>query len=284
VDLLPATRQPAPPALPLQLPAGTRVLCYDDNPVALRWLTVFFERSGMAVVPVATPAAVLAALRDPNAPGLAVLDLDPAGDTGLLLEALATAAVPVLGLLPSGTPPAPPAPQLVSLAKPLRTLPFLRALQSLFQSKPGAAVPAPAAPARLLAEEIPLAVLLVEDNLVNQKVGVRFLERLGYRVDVAANGREALAAFSVRHYNFVLMDIQMPEMDGFETTREIRRQQDPKRAPRIVALTANAMQSDRDQSNLVGMDGFITKPVKLQEIADTIRRLFAPVAPGSPPA
>jgi len=120
--------------------------------------------------------------------------------------------------------------------------------------------------------------------LVNQKVGVRFLERLGYRVDVAANGREALAAFSVRHYNFVLMDIQMPEMDGFETTREIRRQQDPKRAPRIVALTANAMQSDRDQSNLVGMDGFITKPVKLQEIADTIRRLFAPVAPGSPPA
>ncbi len=74
-----------------------------------------------------------------------------------------------------------------------------------------------------------------------------------------------------------LMDIQMPEMDGYEATREIRRRQNSVRPPRIVALTANALQSDRDQSTAVGMDGFITKPVKLQEIAATIRRLFPPV-------
>jgi CheY-like chemotaxis protein len=229
------------------------------------------------VIPATTPAAALAALQAPNPPALAILDLDPASDLGELQSQLATVTVPVLGLIPSGVPVAPTRLHFATFAKPLRTLPFIRALQALFQHEPGTPAAA-AAPVRLLAEEIPLAVLLVEDNPVNQKVGVRFLERLGYRADVAANGREALAAFAVRHYDFVLMDIQMPEMDGFETTREIRRHQDPKRAPRIVALTANAMQSDRDQSNLVGMDGFITKPVKLQEIVDAIRQFFGPAA------
>jgi CheY-like chemotaxis protein len=129
-----------------------------------------------------------------------------------------------------------------------------------------------------LAKTIPLSILLVEDNLVNQKVALRFLDRLGYRADAVANGLEAVRALQARPYDLVFMDLQMPEMDGFEAAREIRQTVPPERQPRIVALTANALQGDREACLAAGMDDYITKPIKLQDLAATIQRQFAPPA------
>jgi CheY-like chemotaxis protein len=135
-----------------------------------------------------------------------------------------------------------------------------------------------------LADELPLKILLVEDNIVNQKVALRFLQRLGYRSDLANNGVEGLAAAEARAYDLVLMDVQMPEMDGFTASREIRRRLPADHQPKIVALTANALQGDRELCLEAGMDDYITKPVKLHELSEVIQRQFLNTPGSSVPA
>lgn len=118
-------------------------------------------------------------------------------------------------------------------------------------------------------------VLLAEDNVVNQKVASRMLEKLGCHVDVAGNGVEALSMFSKFQYHVVLMDCQMPEMDGYEASREIRRVETERALTRtpIVALTANAMPEDRRTCLAAGMDDFISKPVSARLLSDVVRRI-----------
>ncbi len=110
-----------------------------------------------------------------------------------------------------------------------------------------------------------LRILLAEDNAVNQKVALRILERIGYRADVAANGLEVLDALSRQSYDVILMDVQMPEMDGLETTRYIC-QRWPYQRPRIIAMTANALRGDRERCIRAGMDDYISKPVQVHEL------------------
>jgi CheY-like chemotaxis protein len=118
----------------------------------------------------------------------------------------------------------------------------------------------------------PLDVLLVEDNKVNQKLALRLLERLGCRVWLAENGVEALEELDRRPVDLILMDCQMPEMDGFEATRKIReRERGPHHTP-IIAITANAMESDFEKCLASGMDSYLTKPIdfaKLREALET---------------
>jgi CheY-like chemotaxis protein len=104
-------------------------------------------------------------------------------------------------------------------------------------------------------------ILLVEDNLVNQKVAVRLLERLGYRVEVAGDGKAALAAWLGGNFDLIFMDCQMPVMDGFEATREIRRREEGKQHVPIVALTADAMKEAEEKCRAAGMDDYLSKPI-----------------------
>jgi two-component system sensor histidine kinase/response regulator len=121
--------------------------------------------------------------------------------------------------------------------------------------------------------EASMDVLLAEDNLVNQRVAVRVLEKAGYRVTVASNGLEALQALQEREFDLILMDVQMPEMDGFETTEKIRRNeyQSKSHIP-IIAMTAHAMTGDRERCIAAGMDDYISKPIHAAKLIDLIRK------------
>lgn len=116
------------------------------------------------------------------------------------------------------------------------------------------------------AKVLPLRILLAEDNVVNQKVALRMLERIGYGADVVNNGEEAIAHLQRIPYDVVLMDVQMPEMDGLEATRQIRRQRQSLAGPWIIAMTAGAMEGDRQACLEAGMDDYITKPVKIDAL------------------
>jgi CheY-like chemotaxis protein len=119
---------------------------------------------------------------------------------------------------------------------------------------------------RTLAQRRPLEILLAEDNLVNQRVAQQVLGKLGYCIDTAANGHEVLAALRRRRYDVVLMDVQMPELDGLEATQRIRQELPPGMQPAIFAMTAGAMQEDRQACRAAGMDGFLAKPIRLEEL------------------
>jgi len=116
-----------------------------------------------------------------------------------------------------------------------------------------------------------LRVLLAEDNPVNQKVALRLLEKFGCTVQIAGTGSQAVAAALHGRFDLVLMDCQMPDMDGFEATAEIRRRElDTGHRTRIVALTANAMSTDAERCRRAGMDGYISKPYKPAELLDVL--------------
>ena len=160
-------------------------------------------------------------------------------------------------------------PFAATLAKPLRQSQLFDTLVSLLTKD--AAPKAAAAPAKPrmdaeMATRDPLRILLAQDNVVNQKLALRLLQQMGYRADVAGNGIEAIESAARQSYDVVLMDVQMPEMDGLEATRRITAKYGPEQRPRIVAMTANAMQGDREECLAAGMDDYLTKPIRVDAL------------------
>jgi signal transduction histidine kinase/ligand-binding sensor domain-containing protein/CheY-like chemotaxis protein/HPt (histidine-containing phosphotransfer) domain-containing protein len=132
------------------------------------------------------------------------------------------------------------------------------------------------------AGRLPLRVLLAEDNSINQKVALLMLERMGHRADVAADGFEVLEALRRQRYDLILMDVQMPGMDGLEATRRIRAELPPERQPRIIAMTANAMREHQEACRAAGMDDFLAKPVLLEDLRGAFQRARCGEAAGMP--
>jgi CheY-like chemotaxis protein/HPt (histidine-containing phosphotransfer) domain-containing protein len=137
-----------------------------------------------------------------------------------------------------------------------------------------------------MGHHLPLRILLAEDNATNQKLALTVLGRLGYRADVAANGLEVLQAIKRQTYDVVLMDIQMPDMDGLEATRQLRLNLPEAQQPYVVAMTANAMHGDREQCLAAGMDDYVAKPIRIDDLVRALsasRPLAAGPQAGPPP-
>jgi CheY-like chemotaxis protein len=128
-----------------------------------------------------------------------------------------------------------------------------------------------------------LRVLVAEDNPVNQRVAVRMLERLGLGADVAADGREAVQSYARQPYAAILMDCQMPELDGFEATARIRAREEPGRHVPIIAMTASAMRGDRERCLAAGMDDYVSKPVTVESLRAVLER-WLPIETDRPDA
>jgi CheY-like chemotaxis protein len=162
------------------------------------------------------------------------------------------------------------------LTKPLKQSQLYDALAGIFAAAAPAQVhtrgPARAAADAEMAKRLPLRILLAEDNAVNQKLALRLLSQLGYRADVAGNGIEAIQAIERQVYDVVLMDVQMPEMDGLEASRQICRRWSRDVRPRIIAMTANAMQGDREMCLAAGMDDYVSKPIRVPELAEALSK------------
>jgi PAS domain S-box-containing protein len=159
------------------------------------------------------------------------------------------------------------------LYKPLKRNDLLTALMLSLGSQSPATVMAAAHAnvfGRAIGDEHPLNILLAEDNVVNQKVALLILERLGYRADVAASGLEVVEAVKRQPYDLILMDVHMPEMDGIEATQRVFELLPPTEYPHIIAMTAAAMQEDRERCLAVGMHNFISKPVKVEELVSAL--------------
>ncbi|MGB7244073.1 MAG: GAF domain-containing protein [Sulfitobacter sp.] len=163
------------------------------------------------------------------------------------------------------------------LAKPLRQSHLFDTLVTLFEPKGVKEVIGKTADKPKIDPELasrhPLRILLAEDNLVNQKLAIRLLEQMGYRTDIASNGVEALECVARQTYDVVLMDVQMPEMDGLEAARQITGKYAKDARPKIIAMTANAMQGDRELCMAAGMDDYIAKPIRVNILVDALKNV-----------
>jgi CheY-like chemotaxis protein/anti-sigma regulatory factor (Ser/Thr protein kinase) len=301
---------PAPDATARFVPPGLRVLVVDDNTTNRRIAEHYLRGWKCDTASSPTPAEALDQIRHADSAGspfqIVLLDMQMPEMDGIQL-ARAIRADPGLSAQPrlimlsslgdqlqhsaAGTDVA------VWLAKPVKHSTLFSALVEAVSIRPPAPPPSPApaepapsaptaeprpepAPASTAPATVPppgLKILVAEDNLVNQKVAARFFAKLGHKVDLVANGIEAVRALEREAYDLIFMDCQMPELDGYEATRRIRTESaDSPRPIRIIAMTANAMQGDREKCLEAGMDDYIAKPIDLKSLQAAIERNATP--------
>jgi signal transduction histidine kinase/CheY-like chemotaxis protein len=255
--------------------AGKRMLVVDDNATNRKVLGLQGAKWGMVTRDTGSPAQALQWLAAGEAFDLAILDMHMPELDGLALAKRIREqgrTLPLVLFSSLGRREAGDSDGLFAahLTKPLHQSQLFDTLVGLLSPVP-VETPARSAPAKPttdagMAERHPLRILLAEDNVVNQKLALRLLSQMGYRADVASNGIEAIEALARQTYDVVLMDVQMPEMDGLEATRRITQRWRADQRPRIVAMTANAMQGDREECLAAGMDDYVTKPIRVDAL------------------
>jgi signal transduction histidine kinase/CheY-like chemotaxis protein len=260
--------------------AGKRVLVVDDNASNRLLLKLQTERWGMRARDTSSPAVALEWIVRGDPFDVALLDYQMPEMDGITLaqeiRAVRGTHAPVLILLSSTGQSLASAHAdagiAAGLSKPLR-LSHLRdrLLETIGGQRDTSAGVVPPV-ARDMGLPVPLRILLAEDNPINQEVALRLLERLGYGADVVGDGRQAVARLDHATYDVILMDVQMPEMDGLEASRAICGRWAASERPRIIAMTAEAMQGDRDKCLAAGMDDYIVKPVTLDRLAAALAK------------
>jgi len=280
--------------------SGLRVLLAEDN-ATMRFVLAEQTRAwGMTPVEAPTSQHALDQIRAGTSVDLAIVDANLQGTDGQSLvrelrktPRLQQLPVVLLGKMGDRGPVAIDLPRAAHLHKPVQPALLQSALlQVRSGAKPDAKRVLPTS--RLdtsMGAKVPLRILLTDDNIINQKVALRLLQQLGYKADTANNGLEAIRALERQPYDIILMDVQMPEMDGLEATRRIRqRQQAPGPSPHfgqpiaIIAMTANAMQGDREKCLAAGMDDYLPKPIRPEGLQTVLHRNAARLADSTQPA
>jgi CheY-like chemotaxis protein len=259
---------------------GKRILVVDDNATNRRILTSLMDKWGMQPTVVSGAQPALELLRQGGRFDLAILDMYMPDMDGVMLareirQLPGGSAVPLLLFSSIGQQSQKGEPGLFAacLSKPAKPSQLFDALVMILSGKRTESLPPVAAAAADPLAQHAERILLAEDNTVNQKVALHMLVRMGYRADVAANGLEVLEAVKRQTYDIILMDVQMPEMDGLEATGKIKAGlAQGHRGPWIIALTANAMEGDREICLRAGMDDYLGKPIKAAELAAAISR------------
>jgi signal transduction histidine kinase/CheY-like chemotaxis protein len=278
------------PRTPPAALTGVRILIVDDNATNRLILREQLRAWGCRTVEVGSGDEAIAVLRqalDEDPFGLVILDMqmpemDGQTTARLIRRNPRLAGVPLVLLssigVVKGGPDAVRAMGFdAGLSKPVRQSQLCETLALVLAGRPDERTIVQAPPAPIPADA-PLRALIVEDNPVNQKVAQRMLETLGCRCDSVANGLEALEALGREFYDLVVMDIQMPIMDGISATREIRRREGTGARIAIVAMTAHAMQGDRERCLAAGMDDYVAKPVSRDAFRNALDRCAALVA------
>ena len=262
---------------------GKRVLVVDDNATNRHILYVQTSKWGMSTQDTDSPSVALEWLQSDETFDVAVIDMHMPEMDGVELAKqirLGGAKMPLVLFSSLGRREAGVEEALFSayLTKPIKQSQLFDTLVSLFmktRTREDRPISAVAERVKLDPEfgtRHPLRILLAEDNAVNQKLALRVLEQMGYRADVASNGLEAVESIKRQIYDVILMDIQMPEMDGLDATRSIRQLTSLKQ-PRIIAMTANAMQGDREMCITAGMEDYISKPIRVNELQEALLKV-----------
>jgi CheY-like chemotaxis protein/HPt (histidine-containing phosphotransfer) domain-containing protein len=268
--------------------ADLRILILDDNATSRYALFEQCRGWGMQPKAVEHTAEALEVLRNGAEFDLVLIDLHLAGTDGMAaaaeMQKLPTATVvPMVLLTPLGKKKRDAEEVRVIFAhavhKPVKPAQLAAALErALISPRSQMRPPEPPKKEKSLAEQLPLKVLLVDDNAINQKVAVRILQQFGYQPEVAGNGREALDKLDHQPFDFIFMDVMMPELDGLEATRLLRKRQmiggynNYQSRIIIVAMTAHAMQGDREKCIAAGMDDYLAKPVRPRDVREMLER------------
>ena len=264
---------------------GKRILIVDDNSTNRRILVKQSLLWGMVPSAAVSAAEALDFVRHGHAFDVAVLDMNMPETDGLSLAAeirsyRSARVLPLIMLTSVAHRPRDErmvkAEFAAYLNKPIKPNALFDVLLHALRIAPLAPPPRPDTFAGRLADTLPLKILVAEDNVINQKVVQQLLKHLGYRADLAANGVEALDALERQHYDVVLMDVQMPEMDGLEATRRLRQRFGANALPRVIAMTANAMPGDRERCLAAGMDAYVSKPVELADVRAVLIEVAVP--------